>query len=38
LMHDLMPQSRLQIIANAAHLPPLEQPDATARALRAWLA
>lgn len=38
LMHDLMPRSRLQIIAKAAHLPPLEQPDATARALRAWLA
>lgn len=38
LMHDLIPQSRLQIIANAAHLPPLEQPEATARALRDWLA
>jgi pimeloyl-ACP methyl ester carboxylesterase len=36
-MHDLMPQSRLQIIAQAAHLPPLEQPQATARALRDWL-
>jgi pimeloyl-ACP methyl ester carboxylesterase len=38
LMHDLMPQSRLHIIPGAAHLPPLEQPDATARALRDWLA
>jgi pimeloyl-ACP methyl ester carboxylesterase len=38
LMHDLMPQSRLHIIPQAAHLPPLEQPDATARALRDWLA
>lgn len=38
LMHDLIPQSRLQIIPNAAHLPPLEQPEATARALRDWLA
>ena len=38
LMHDLMPQSRLHIIPSAAHLPPLEQPDATARALRDWLA
>jgi len=38
LMHDLIPQSRLHIIANAAHLPPLEQPEATARALRDWLA
>jgi pimeloyl-ACP methyl ester carboxylesterase len=38
LMHDLIPQSRLHIIAHAAHLPPLEQPEATARALRDWLA
>jgi pimeloyl-ACP methyl ester carboxylesterase len=38
LMHDLMPQSRLHIIPHAAHLPPLEQPDATTRALRDWLA
>ncbi|HLQ19290.1 MAG TPA: alpha/beta hydrolase, partial [Tabrizicola sp.] len=38
LMHDLLPQSRLHIIPHAAHLPPLEQPEATARALRDWLA
>lgn len=38
LMHKLMPQSRLHIIPGAAHLPPLEQPDATLRALRDWLA
>lgn len=38
LMHGLMPQSRLHIIPDAAHLPPLEQPDATLRALRDWLA
>lgn len=38
LMHALMPQSRLHIIPDAAHLPPLEQPAATARALRDWLA
>lgn len=38
LMHELMPQSRLHIIPGAAHLPPLEQPEATARALRDWLA
>ncbi|MBN8629382.1 MAG: alpha/beta fold hydrolase [Rhodobacterales bacterium] len=38
LMHDLMPQSQLLIISGAAHLPPLEQPDATLRALRDWLA
>jgi pimeloyl-ACP methyl ester carboxylesterase len=37
-MHDLMPQSRLQIIPKAAHLPPLEQPEPTFRALRDWLA
>lgn len=37
LMHRLMPQSRLVIIPGAAHLPPLEQPIATARALAAWL-
>ena len=37
LMHQLMPQSHLKIIDGAAHLPPLEQPEATARALRDWL-
>ncbi len=37
LMHALMPQSRLVIVPDAGHLPPLENPDATARALRAWL-
>lgn len=37
LMHELMPQSRLCIIPGAAHLPPLEQPDATLRALGDWL-
>ncbi len=38
LMHVLMPHSRLHIIPDAAHLPPLEQPAATLRALRDWLA
>ncbi len=38
LMHRLMPQSRLHIISGAAHLPPLEQPGTTLRALREWLA
>lgn len=38
LMHSLMPQSRLTIIPGAGHLPPLEHPDATLRALRDWLA
>ena len=37
LMADLMPQARLEVIAGAGHLPPLEQPAATAAALRAWL-
>ena len=37
LMHHLMPQSRLHILSGAAHLPPLEQPAATLRALQDWL-
>lgn len=37
LMHGLMPQSRLEIVAGAGHLPPLEQPETTAAHLRAWL-
>jgi pimeloyl-ACP methyl ester carboxylesterase len=37
LMHGLMPQSRLVVVPDAGHLPPLENPEATARALRAWL-
>lgn len=37
LMHALMPQSRLHIIPGAAHLPPLERPAQTARALGDWL-
>jgi len=37
LMHALIPQSRFHIIPGAAHLPPLEQPDATAQCLRDWL-
>ncbi len=37
LMHRLMPQSRLTLIAGAAHLPTLENPkDATAELIR-WL-
>ena len=38
LMADLMPQARLEIVPGAGHLPPLEQPEATNAALRAWLA
>lgn len=36
-MHALMPQSRLTIIPDAAHLPPLENPTATIAALSDWL-
>ena len=37
LMHALMPQSRFVVIAGAGHLPPLERPEPTARALKEWL-
>ncbi|TVS01683.1 MAG: alpha/beta hydrolase [Rhodobacteraceae bacterium] len=37
LMHALMPQSRLVIIPEAGHLPPLEQPEPTIAALKEWL-
>jgi pimeloyl-ACP methyl ester carboxylesterase len=37
LMHTLVPRSQLVIVPGAGHLPPLEQPDATTAALRAWL-
>ncbi len=37
LMHALMPHSRLDIIADAGHLPVLENPDATNAALLRWL-
>ncbi len=37
LMHTLMPQSRLVIIEDAAHLPPLENPTQTLAALSRWL-
>ena len=37
LMHDLMPQSRLEIIDEAGHLPTLEQPQHTTAALTRWL-
>ena len=36
-MHALMPQSRLAIIPNAGHLPPLEQPQQTVAELLRWL-
>ena len=37
LMHGLMPQSRLVVVPDAGHLPPLENPAATAAALTDWL-
>ncbi|MGY6695771.1 MAG: alpha/beta fold hydrolase [Roseinatronobacter sp.] len=37
LMHRLMPQSQFVIVPDAGHLPPLEQPDATLKALKTWL-
>jgi pimeloyl-ACP methyl ester carboxylesterase len=37
LMHALMPQSRLAIIAGAGHLPTLEKPDETNAELIRWL-
>ncbi len=38
LMHRLMPQSRLVIVPDAGHLPPLERPAATLTAIEGWLA
>ena len=37
LMHDLMPQSRFAVIAQAGHLPTLEQPAQTCFELIRWL-
>lgn len=37
LMHRLMPGSRLAVIGDAGHVPPLEGPAATEAALAAWL-
>ena len=37
LMHDLLPNSTLNILPNAGHLPTLEQPEATTEALTKWL-
>jgi pimeloyl-ACP methyl ester carboxylesterase len=36
-MHALMPQSRLEIIAGAGHLPTLENPEHTTAALASWM-
>lgn len=37
LMHDLLPNSTLTMIADAGHLPTLEKPGETTAALRGWL-
>ncbi|MFK7997317.1 MAG: alpha/beta fold hydrolase [Granulosicoccus sp.] len=37
LMHELIPHSSLVVIPNAGHLPTLEQPALTTRALQRWL-
>ena len=37
LMHELLPNSTLEIVGNAGHLPTLEQPQATTAALARWL-
>ncbi|WP_170410125.1 alpha/beta fold hydrolase [Ruegeria atlantica] len=37
LMHDLLPNSALEIIDGAGHLPTLEQPQKTTAALIRWL-
>jgi len=37
LMHELLPNSTLQVIDKAGHLPTLEQPDITNAALIRWL-
>lgn len=38
LMAELMPQADLVVIEGAGHLPPLERPADTARAMQRWLA
>ena len=37
LMHSLLPNSTLEIIENAGHLPTLENPTATNKALKNWM-
>lgn len=36
-MAELIPTARLEVIEEAGHLPPLEAPEATLRALRGWM-
>ncbi|MEM8658199.1 MAG: alpha/beta fold hydrolase, partial [Pseudomonadota bacterium] len=37
LMRDLIPGAELVVIPEAGHLPVLERPDVTTRALQTWL-
>ncbi|KAE9627460.1 alpha/beta fold hydrolase [Parasedimentitalea maritima] len=37
MMHDLLPNSHLQVVDGAGHLPTLEQPEITTAALLRWL-
>lgn len=37
-MAELMPNAHLEVIPNAGHLPPLDQPEAVTDILRDWLA
>ncbi len=37
-MAALIPQAQLTVLSECGHLPPIEQPEATAQLLRAWLA
>jgi pimeloyl-ACP methyl ester carboxylesterase len=37
LMHSLLPNSTLEVIENAGHLPTLENPTATNKALKNWM-
>ena len=37
MMHDLIPRSRLCVVAGAGHLPTLERPEATTLELIRWL-
>ncbi|MCO6057844.1 alpha/beta hydrolase [Pseudomonas sp. MOB-449] len=38
LMHERIPGSRLEILVQCGHLPPLEEPERTTNLLREWLA
>jgi pimeloyl-ACP methyl ester carboxylesterase len=37
LMHALLPNSTLEIVENAGHIPTLEQPEITSAALARWI-